>query len=128
MNRPPRWRRPANLCSTCGQDFGSVSAFDAHRVGRYLQAGASEYTGLLADWTPERGRRCLTVEELRERGWTRDSRGRWRRPSVGAPWASSQDQVTTERPPETRTGGHRHLRPGRRSTRLPESRGVKRQK
>jgi len=59
-----------NLCTTCGEDFGSVESFDAHRVGNYPQRGPSEYEGSIEDWTPERGRRCLTVDEMeRARPW-----------------------------------------------------------
>jgi hypothetical protein len=83
----------ANFCPACGKDFGSASAHAAHRLGDFPQTGPAEYTGSLADWAPEKGRRCLTTEELIERGWTRDARGRWRRPNHGAPWASSQDQA-----------------------------------
>jgi hypothetical protein len=71
-----------NLCTTCGEDFGSVEAFDAHRVGSYPQRGPSEYEGSIEDWTPGRGRRCLTAEEMengsfRGRQFVRNSRGRW---------------------------------------------------
>ena len=50
-----------NLCGACGLDFGSVTAFDLHRVGTH------EYTyreGLYME--PERadGRRCLDESEL----------------------------------------------------------------
>jgi hypothetical protein len=31
-----------NECTACGEDFGSVEAFDAHRVGKYPQTGPSE--------------------------------------------------------------------------------------
>jgi hypothetical protein len=111
-----------NICPTCDEDFGSVSAFDAHRVGKYLQRGSSEYMGPLADWKPGKGRRCLTVEELIGGGWTRDGRGRWRRPSEGAPWALSQNQVTaqTRRNVPRRPSGRSE--PRRRSTQLPDSR------
>jgi hypothetical protein len=53
-----------NLCSGCKEDFGSVSTFDAHRVGRY---------------NPN-NRHCLDQEEMLARHWRQDSRGRWRRP------------------------------------------------
>jgi hypothetical protein len=86
-----------NYCSTCGEDFGSVSAFAAHRVGQFLQTARSEYTGAVEAWTPECGRRCLAIAEMLERGWMRDGRGRWRQPSQGAPWASSQDQAIAQR-------------------------------
>lgn len=57
-----------NTCVSCGQDFGSVSAFDAHRVGRHTQLFSHE--------TPD-GRRCLTASEMHARGFKRNSRGRW---------------------------------------------------
>ena len=71
-----------NLCTTCGEDFGSLEAFDAHRVGDYLQRGPSEYGGSLEDWAPVKGRRCLTVEEMesgsfRGRQFVRNGHGRW---------------------------------------------------
>ena len=75
-----------NVCSACGQDFGSLSAFDAHRLGKYPQTGPSEYLERLrigltaADWTPEQGRRCLEPEEMTGRGWKQDPNGRWRTP------------------------------------------------
>jgi hypothetical protein len=100
-----------NLCTSCGEDFGSVSAFDAHRVGSYEH--------LVSHQHPD-GRRCLTADELRERGWKPDGRGRWRRPSDGAPWADSGDKVTTERRAKTRAKGLRLAPHGRPSTQLPD--------
>ena len=50
-----------NLCTSCKTDFGSVTAFDAHRVGVH------EYTfneGLYMDPPREDGRRCLGEDEL----------------------------------------------------------------
>jgi hypothetical protein len=58
-----------NGCGACGEDFGSLGAFDYHRVGSH----AYDFTE-----TMRRGRRCLTVAELEKRGWTKDTRGRWR--------------------------------------------------
>jgi hypothetical protein len=60
-----------NLCTGCGQDFASVFAFDAHRVGTFAY-----------DFSPERpeGRRCLAVAELVERGFAKDKRDRWQHP------------------------------------------------
>lgn len=52
-----------NECVRCGLQFGSVSAFDRHRVGVY------EYTFVQGlDMTPPRedGRRCLGADEMRE--------------------------------------------------------------
>jgi hypothetical protein len=66
-----------NLCRACGLDFGSVSGFDAHQVGRH------EYTfaeGMRMDPPREDGRRCLDTEELEAYGWHRDRQGRWRQP------------------------------------------------
>jgi hypothetical protein len=63
-----------NLCRGCGQDFGSVKAFDAHRVGVH----AYTYTeGLAMDPPREDGRRCLSVEEMEAAQFVRNSRGRW---------------------------------------------------
>jgi hypothetical protein len=64
-----------NLCRACREDFGSLSAFDAHRIGRHE-----------ALWSPERedGRRCLDAGELSERGWHQDRHGRWRTPRPDA--------------------------------------------
>ncbi len=50
-----------NLCRTCNEDFGSVSAFDRHRVGTH------EYTyseGAKMDPPKDDGRRCLSLSEL----------------------------------------------------------------
>jgi hypothetical protein len=71
-----------NLCTTCGEDFGSIESFDAHRVGNYPQRGPSEYEGSIEEWTADKGRRCLTVEEMesgsfRSRQFVRNGRGRW---------------------------------------------------
>lgn len=88
-----------NLCTTCDKDFGSVSAFDAHRVGTHAYTYSE---GVKMDPIREDGRRCLTTEEmesgaygyrhsfsLNSRGiWslTRDlERGRARRPGSEAP-------------------------------------------
>lgn len=58
-----------NLCRSCGEDFGSVSAFDAHRIGKH------DY--LYSDEHPD-GRRCLSVEEMESsERFTRNGRDRW---------------------------------------------------
>lgn len=64
-------RQPLNQCGACGQDFGGLRLFDAHRVGKHTD----DYAPDLPD-----GRRCLTVGEMRKRGWTRNNRGRWTDP------------------------------------------------
>ncbi len=63
-----------NLCTVCGEDFGSVSAFDKHRVGTF------DYTftqGLDMDPPRENGRRCLGVDEFEAKGFVRNARGTW---------------------------------------------------
>ena len=63
-----------NLCTACGLDFASVAGFDNHRVGKH------EYTdseGLLKCPRRTDGRRCLRQAEIRERGFTQDTRSRW---------------------------------------------------
>jgi hypothetical protein len=57
-----------NLCRSCGEDFGSVRAFDTHRLGRH------EY--LYSDDQPD-GRRCLSIEELSVKGFVKNSADRW---------------------------------------------------
>ena len=55
-----------NLCRKgasvgCGEDFGFVSAFDSHRVGRH------DYTyseGAAMDPPRDDGRRCLSAREM----------------------------------------------------------------
>lgn len=56
---------PLNGCSSCGLDFASVGAFDAHRTGVH------DYTfseGMRMDPSREDGRRCLDLDELPEHG------------------------------------------------------------
>lgn len=71
--------QPLNECSGCGKDFASLEPFDAHRLGEYPQTGPSEYVGPIEDWTPKKGRRCLTTEEMEslEKPFVQDGRGRW---------------------------------------------------
>jgi hypothetical protein len=111
-----------NICTICGEDFGSVGAFDRHRIGDFPQKGPAEYTGPVGVWTSKRGRRCLTVAELVERGWTRDGRGRWRQPGNGAPWARSQDQAITHRRRKRLRRDSGRPRPRRGSPSSPDSR------
>jgi hypothetical protein len=69
-----------NECASCHLDFGSVRAFDAHRVGKH------EYTyseGAKMDPIREDGRRCLTVDEMTtmQKGghtyFVKNAKGRW---------------------------------------------------
>lgn len=66
-----------NLCRACREDFGSTSAFDAHRTGKHAYTYRE---GLAMDPSREDGRRCLDTEELERAGWHRDKQGRWRQP------------------------------------------------
>jgi hypothetical protein len=63
-----------NFCSACGLDFGGVRAFDLHRVGSHQYDVSTE--------RPD-GRRCLTVEEMLERGLYLNPSGRWSQPRSG---------------------------------------------
>jgi hypothetical protein len=53
-----------NLCRSCGEDFASVSAFDAHRVGKHT-------------YTYRDGRRFLHADELEANGYQKNEAGRW---------------------------------------------------
>jgi hypothetical protein len=113
-----------NLCTTCGEDFGSVEAFDAHRVGSYPQRGPSEYEGSVEYWTPDKGRRCLTVAEMESgsfqgRQFVHNARKRW---SLEKRLNRSRESFSTELPtPErqalpvgaTGSGKRRRTAPGR---------------
>jgi hypothetical protein len=57
-----------NTCSACGEDFGGIVAFDAHRVGKH----AYDYSTQHPD-----GRRCLTQKEMLEKSFKLNSRGAW---------------------------------------------------
>ena len=63
-----------NYCTTCGADFGGVTAFDKHRVGKHAFL-----------CTPDRldGRRCLTTEEMLGLGMYINAQGRWSQPDNG---------------------------------------------
>ncbi len=74
-----------NLCRSCNQDFGSVSAFDAHRVGTHAYLWSRDN---------EDGRRCLDPAEMEERGFVRNQAGRWSTSSlVRAPESSQQSNA-----------------------------------
>ena len=50
-------------CAQCRGSFNSVSVFDSHRKGNFEECGAE--------------RRCLTVLEMRAKGWRVNARGFW---------------------------------------------------
>lgn len=55
-------------------DFGSLGAFDAHRVGKHAYTSTE---GLAMDPPREDGRRCLHVWELEAQGFALNGRGLW---------------------------------------------------
>jgi hypothetical protein len=57
-----------NACGSCGLDFGSLRAFDSHRVGKH----AYDQSDALRD-----ERRCFTADEMRRAGFAQNSRERW---------------------------------------------------
>lgn len=58
----PKLTGQQSRCAACGLTFTHTNSFDAHRYGPYT------------------ARRCLTADELRERGMLPNSRGFWRKP------------------------------------------------
>jgi hypothetical protein len=60
-----------NLCSACGQDFGSVELFDRHRVGKHAYDFIEGLEMGLED-----GRRCLDASEMDSLGWRLNRLGR----------------------------------------------------
>lgn len=57
----PEHLRRVCWCQACGLVFTGVAGFDAHRTG------------------PWEARRCLTTDELREKGYEPNEHGRWGR-------------------------------------------------
>lgn len=49
-------------CMRCREEFVSMTTFDKHRTGTY--------------W-PVENRRCLSVEEMREKGLVKNKKGLW---------------------------------------------------
>jgi hypothetical protein len=64
-NTPPGYR-VLSYCTSCGCDFTGDDLFERHRVGVH------DYTyseGAKMDPPREDGRRCLTRDEMRAKGW-----------------------------------------------------------
>ena len=59
------WRvgMPKSCCSGCHRMFSSLSVFDLHRTGKFQR----------------KIRRCLTEQEMRERGTVQHEKGWWMR-------------------------------------------------
>ncbi len=60
-------------CTECHETFTGTTAGDRHRVGDH------------AIFTGPKRRRCLTPEEMRERGMTQNKRGQWTNGGT-SPW------------------------------------------
>jgi hypothetical protein len=75
------------LCTTCKEDFGGVTAFDLHRVGKH------EY--LFSEEHPD-GRRCLSSEEMLEKKMKLDKYGRWRAPGRNLPPWAREGEIEVE--------------------------------
>ena len=82
----------SNYCKACGTDFGSVAAFDSHRVGVH------DYTyseGLLRIPAREHGRRCRSAREIGTVKLTDPSTGAVRGPlfarNKAGRWSLAQD-------------------------------------
>jgi hypothetical protein len=86
-----------NLCRSCGEDFGSAKAFDAHRVGVHVYTYSE---GAAMDPVRDDGRRCLSAEEM-EAGdaFVRNALGRW---SLAAHLAAAR--VVRDRKAEAHSG------------------------
>lgn len=63
-----------NECGSCGNDFASLRAFDAHRVGKHAYSYSE---GVRSEPLREDGRRCLGPSELRHVGMGLDAQDRW---------------------------------------------------
>lgn len=68
---------PTNGCGGCGHDFASLEVFDRHRVGVHTYTYSE---GLKMEPMRDDGRRCLAADEMAERGWRQDAKGRWTDP------------------------------------------------
>ncbi|AJW52816.1 hypothetical protein AMS56_13025 [Burkholderia pseudomallei] len=88
MRRGVRQSNDNNICPTCGERFRSSRAFDMHRTGEYGRVGP-DGRYLSAQ------RRCLTVNEMREAGMLRNTRGLWITKAFGiaSPFAPGADAI-----------------------------------
>ena len=67
-------KQTMNLCRSCNEDFGSLLAFDTHRIGKHAYTYEE---GLKMNPTRTNGRRCLSVEEMLESGFVKNKRNTW---------------------------------------------------
>ncbi len=62
------------LCRACNAHFTSVGSFDRHRTGSY---GDAIYDGHKFLFYEKASRRCLTGEEMKEKGMFQRDNGAW---------------------------------------------------
>ena len=60
-----------NQCPSCGLYFNSTASFDAHRAGKWGTYAKSDGSYIPAE------RRCLTEQEMREKGMSVSASGWW---------------------------------------------------
>lgn len=68
-----------NFCNNCKQTFGSLGAFDMHRVGSYGNAVYAEKDVKRKNpthYTPS-SRLCITLDEIQAVGMMQNERGWW---------------------------------------------------
>src|SRR5215831_7199431 len=101
-------KRGDNLCTGCFQNFSSVKAFDDHRVGKHAY---TFWEGTRMSPPRYDGRRCLDLEEMRERGFKMTAEGRWSvSPLLGQnvqSWAAKPKQAARSRQKATLTAKRR---------------------
>lgn len=61
---PPRLTGCRCQCTACSEFFASPGAFDRHRRGSFAVPGSLQHC-----------RRCMTLDEMSEAGWSRNPRG-----------------------------------------------------
>lgn len=73
-----------NVCSGCNRTFGSLSAFDEHRVGSFSEPiykrSSTGKSLRIAGYTSCQ-RRCLTQAELEKIGMIQNAKGCWVMPN-----------------------------------------------
>jgi hypothetical protein len=85
-------------CGDCGQDFHGRTLQQRHRVGSKLH------------------KRCMTPEEMIQKGWHQDTQGRWRR---AAPTESDRERLYEKSPrpaPRERASTRGKARPSPKSS------------
>jgi hypothetical protein len=68
-----------NECRACGQVFGSLGAFDSHRVGKFSEPvyapTDTKHKKPIGYSNPSR--RCLTIPEIQSLGMVQNDKGWW---------------------------------------------------